>query len=548
MTAPSAPRGPTLRLVCVNDIYTFDTLPRLHTLVQRAATVDPADLLLVTLAGDFVSPSLLSSLDQGRGMVDCLNAVPVTHVTFGNHEDDIPTDALRQRVREFNGTWLATNVIGFDPALPPYQILDLQGPGTRRIRVGLLGVVMNDPNIYRALPFGGAAVLPASDTARCVADHLVRAEGCACVIPLTHQNISDDRALADLQRDPPFPVILGGHEHVVFLEQLGNTWLIKAGSDAVHAAIVDLTWPADPPPAGAHDLPAVQVRLEDTASYADDPALRARVSAHMRAVTALEEATLMHLQPEQILSSVGTRRQQTSMGTCLCSRLRDALGAEGCIFNGGGIRAGRHYRQRFTYGDLKAEVPFENPVVVASLPGRVLREAIAFSRLPAESGGFLQVDDRMTIAQPGNQLVAIHGQPLDEHRLYRIALVRNLFEGMDHNEPLIQFARDNPDMIPPRDGSRDVKVLLIDAFARVLWTQLGPFEAIDTNHDGQIDTHEIASAVARVTAEPASPITVDLLLKTFDTDHDRLVSRQEAADGVALLGGPTLFKNPEQNP
>jgi hypothetical protein len=87
-------RGPTLRLVCVNDVYLLDNLPRLRTLVQRSREAPGVDMVLCTMAGDFVAPSLLSSLDHGAGMVDCLNAVPVTHACFGNHEQDVPIESL----------------------------------------------------------------------------------------------------------------------------------------------------------------------------------------------------------------------------------------------------------------------------------------------------------------------------------------------------------------------------------------------------------------------------------------------------------------------
>ena len=44
------------------------------------------------------------------------------------------------------------------------------------------------------------------------------------------------------------------------------------------------------------------------------------------------------------------------------------------------MRGNREYRGRFTYGDLKAEVPFDNEVVVVQIPGRVLAEAIRSTR------------------------------------------------------------------------------------------------------------------------------------------------------------------------
>jgi len=536
----SAARGPRLRIVAINDVYSLENLPRLRTLVQHHTEVDAADLLLATLAGDFVSPSMLSSLDFGHGMVDCLNAIPITHVIFGNHEDDIPVAELAQRTREFRGTWLDTNVPGFEPPLPASQVLVVPHAGGRSVRVGLLGVVMADATVYRRPPFGGHPVEEANSAALREASRLMRDEGCACVIPLTHQPMPDDRALAALERDPPFPVILGGHEHVVFLEQIQGTWIVKATADAVHAMVVDLTWPAEAP-VGAPDLPQVTVRLEAVRDYAEDPALRVRVDGHMAAVRALEAATLFKVAPGEELSSIGARARQTSVGRLFCSRLRDALGADGCVLNGGGIRAARAYPRHFTYGDLEAELPFDNEMVVASLPGSLLREAVAASRAhaPAESGGFLQVDSRMTVEEPGHVLTAVAGAPLVEDRVYRIAVMRELFHGMDHIEPLVRFAAEGPARIPPAGSGREIKEVLVQALCLSLWRNLGSFDAIDADHDGSISPGELAAAVTRFTAEPASDITVELVLKTVDRDHDHRISRgdAEAADVTPLREG-----------
>jgi NADPH:quinone reductase-like Zn-dependent oxidoreductase/2',3'-cyclic-nucleotide 2'-phosphodiesterase (5'-nucleotidase family) len=510
-----------LRIVAVNDVYSLENLPRLRTLVEHHRATDPTDVFLVTLAGDFVGPSILSSLDAGRGMVECMRMVGVTHAIFGNHEDDVPTEALRKRIAELGATWLSTNV-AFDPPLPRSQVLTVGS-----VKVGLVGVVMTDGATYRRPPFGGAALTNANEAARAEAARLMREEGCASVIPLTHQPATDDRALAREQRDPPFPVIVGGHDHVVVLEDIDGTWLVKAQSDAVHAAVIDVVWTE------GEARPVTKVRIDDVALYAEDPAVRARVSAHMNAVRDLEAATLMTIPPAITLSSIGARARQTSMGTLLCSAVRQALGVEGCIINGGGIRGAHTYAARLTYGDLKTELPFDNEVVCVALPGHVLREAISASRAsaPLESGSFLQVDDRIEVDAHG-VVVAIHGVPLDPERSYEVALVRELLFGLDHIDPLVRWASQNPDRVPAIGSGRETKLILIDAFSMQLWRSMGGFDQVDTDGDGMVTEAEVFAAVARVTAEPASNLTVGFVVRALDTNHDHMISRDEAAHAL----------------
>ena len=69
--AASAPSSARIRILAINDVYELENLPRLATLRRRLRP--PPDA--VVLAGDFLSPSMLSSIDQGRGMVDMLNRV-----------------------------------------------------------------------------------------------------------------------------------------------------------------------------------------------------------------------------------------------------------------------------------------------------------------------------------------------------------------------------------------------------------------------------------------------------------------------------------------
>ena len=62
-----------------------------------------------SLAGDVLSPSLLSKYYSGRQMVEALNAAKLDYATFGNHEFELPRDTLEARIAESNFKWLSSN-------------------------------------------------------------------------------------------------------------------------------------------------------------------------------------------------------------------------------------------------------------------------------------------------------------------------------------------------------------------------------------------------------------------------------------------------------
>ncbi|MGB3508729.1 MAG: hypothetical protein WBA93_05700 [Microcoleaceae cyanobacterium] len=65
------------------------------------------------------------------------------------------------------------------------------------------------------------------------------------LIPLTHQTIAEDRQLAtkidqDDQLKGKIPVILGGHEHEIYIEEIAQSFIVKAGADAKNVVVTDV--------------------------------------------------------------------------------------------------------------------------------------------------------------------------------------------------------------------------------------------------------------------------------------------------------------------
>ena len=84
-------------------------LARVATLVRELRGQSPHTLFV--LAGDTLSPSLLSTLRQGAQMIEGWNAVGLDVATFGNHEFDFGAAVLAERVRESRFAWLSANVL-----------------------------------------------------------------------------------------------------------------------------------------------------------------------------------------------------------------------------------------------------------------------------------------------------------------------------------------------------------------------------------------------------------------------------------------------------
>ena len=106
-----------------------------------------------------------------------------------------------------------------------------------------------------------------------------------------------------------------------------------------------------------------------------------------------------------------------------------------------GLRAGKTYAPgaSISQGDVLAELPFGNRIVLLEVSGRDLKGGIenGLSRLPGASGRFPQVSG-MAVEfaldrAPGSRVTAmrIGGAPLDEGKTYRLATLDFLARGGD---------------------------------------------------------------------------------------------------------------------
>ena len=179
-------------------------MARLATLVKRIRRDNPATVL--ALAGDTLSPSVASTLLQGRHMIAGLNALGLDLATFGNHEFDFGPTVLAERMRESKFVWLSANVLDRSDGRPfggaqREVMLTLAG-----VRVGVFGLTTAEV-VKSSSPGPGVEVREPIAAAREVS-HDLRQRGAQVIVAVTHLDMREDRAMAeraDVDRDPGRP-------------------------------------------------------------------------------------------------------------------------------------------------------------------------------------------------------------------------------------------------------------------------------------------------------------------------------------------------------
>eukprot|EP00977_Amphora_coffeiformis_P021468 scaffold9369_cov182-Amphora_coffeaeformis.AAC.13 len=530
-----------IRIISISDVYELINFPSLATLAkEHKQDKDGAEpgAFLFFLAGDFVGPSLLSSLDKAASMVDCMNAVGITHVCFGNHETDIPMSALAKRVQQSNFVWLNTNLqelntkLGIDT--PEYEILTvISRDKTVTKRIALLGLLTDDSSLYRPGSFDNATIEPViSTTDRFVEELQPKVD---MMIPLTHQSIDEDLVFAKAFGGEVFPIILGGHDHVPIDETVRGSRIYKVGMDGDNAGMIDIRWKGNDPA----EIPSVEATLLRTNEYPPDLDVSARVASHKSLLKELDQARLfrvgnwMNDRMKQCLSceslvfsTVDNRLGPSTGSTALATMLRMGMRCHCAIINAGSVRANKEYANDsfFTWSDLKAEIPFPTHMTACYLPGYVLEATITNSRLsswktpPIARGGYIHCCCNIAYSNLTRKIESIQDGPFDPDRLYLVALPDQFFTGIDDHVPLLTWAETQESL--KQEAAVPAKLLIVQVFSTLLWLQLGSFADLDQDQDGQITREDISNRCHAIFGPQIADLVVDNVLSVADLDGD----------------------------
>jgi 5'-nucleotidase len=433
----SARQSAPLTILQINDVYTASPvdggkaggLARVAKLKQQLAA--PNKTVLLLMAGDFLSPSVASSVFKGKQMVDALNAAGLDIATIGNHEFDFGPDVLRERMRESRWQWVVSNIVDEDSGQPiggaaPYLVRQYGS-----LKVGYLGLCIIGDEISRDKRRGVTLTDPFEAARKYIP--LLQQEGVNAIVALTHLDYADDRKLAEMF--PAIDVIIGGHEHAPITTVVNRTLISKAGADSRFAARIDLAPMAGDTRVERHFelVPIVQGMAED------EPTLKVTADYEARLGKELGQVIGRTTTPLDAVAE-HVRSAESNLGNLFADAVREAMGADVAILNGGSIRSNRVFPVgNLTRGDVLAMHPFgsvsckvevSGSTILAALNHGVGRLGESLGRFPQVSGLTLRV---VPSAPPGARVqdVRIGGAPLDPERRYTLAITEYMLQGGD---------------------------------------------------------------------------------------------------------------------
>ena len=205
------------------------------TLIDGHRTKEP----LVTMGGDFMSPSVMSTFTKGSHMIEAMNHLGVHFGVLGNHDFDFGMETLQARingdadlddVRDDNAksttTWLLSNVIDTTTGAPPCGAVESTVFSHRSVKIGIIGLVEDWVNVLGKVPPGRLRY----DSQIAAGNRLcaqLREQGVQLVVAITHNRLENDRALAEGCQG--IDLILGGHDHFKDSFKNGAVTCVKSG-------------------------------------------------------------------------------------------------------------------------------------------------------------------------------------------------------------------------------------------------------------------------------------------------------------------------------
>ncbi len=349
--------------------------------------------------GDFLYPSLESSLWDGMQMVDAFNfmdELAPMYVVAGNHEFDRRTSAqLSAAIDASRFDWLGDNYTlqtgdtAVDSALQSSFTFAANGK-----TIGVFALTLH--------PDDGGNVrdyLAVEKDYVAVAESVIEqfeARGVDAIIGLTHLHMWQDEEIARLRaRHPTFVFVVGGHEHEPEYSPLSmnSAAVMKGASNARTIWTVDLSFDAQ----GLPSIDEKKIQLNQSVALDGEyEILAAKWRGQLLETFPFLEAKVGEAALPLDGREVTVRNEESNWGNFIVDQMRGAFGepeAELAFINGGTLRIDDYIAGDIQFEDIGRTFGFSSFLRLTTVSGAEFRDIMeaGFRGFGPSKGYFPQI-------------------------------------------------------------------------------------------------------------------------------------------------------------
>ena len=457
-----------ITVIYTNDVHTYidKTLSYATVSAMKQDYQKAGKQVLLVDAGDHIQGTAYGGMDEGKTIVQLMNAAGYDIATLGNHEFDYGMARALATVKEAEFPYVSCNFyhekngVAGDPVLESYKVFDMNGT-----KVAFVGITTpesftkstpayfqdaNGKYIYgiAAGKDGSAlyaAVQKAIDAASKEADYVI-ALGHLGIDPSSKPWTSEEVIAHTTGLD----AFIDGHSHsTVEMKQVkdkaGNT-VVLTQTGTAFAAIGEMTIAADG---------TITTKL--TKEYeGSDATVAALQKTWMDKVEGMLGEKIAETGIEFTINDAEGNRAVRKGATNLFDLNADAfywyinevanLDCDVAVMNGGGVRATIEAGD-WTYKSCKTVNPFGNVLCLMKVPGQMILDALEFGAKDtpdAESGGFLsaagltyEIDSTVKYTGSQDDKGVWQAGPTGEYRVRNVKIYNKTtgtFEPLDVNK------------------------------------------------------------------------------------------------------------------
>jgi len=432
----------------INDVYEiapiqngkFGGMARVETVHQELLKENPNTMLV--MAGDFLNPSLLGTIKyegeriSGKQMIEVMNAMNFDLVALGNHEFDLKSQALQNRLNESSFEWISGNVLeNKEGTYAPFakEVNNQQQPindtyikeftdadGTT-VSVGFISV---------CIPSNPQSFVKYQDVFKEVTDDYNQLKDKVdLVIGLTHVKVSQDKEI--LKMLPNIPLIMGGHEHTNMLVPVGDSFVAKADANAKTAYIHRISFDKKTEKA------TVQSELKEiNETIVADKRVGAIVDKWQAVLKTKIKEVINN--PDEVIYTANTpldgrdtpiRSVQTNLGKIIARSMALAYDdtVDCALVNGGSIRIDDELSGAITAVDIFRVLPYGGAILKVKIKGNLLKEVLDYGVNASGTGAYLQRYNAEKV--DGKWLV--NAKKINRSKTYTVAFSDYLLKGFD---------------------------------------------------------------------------------------------------------------------